>query len=134
VRKLRPFPECRCLLRAPNARRKAAWPAQVRPPAADARIDGIVEPLQSAAAGVIAEAIRRQPPSPARTTFAWSVAAGPAMARAATVEVRDGVLLITPKDARWAREIERAASTLLDRIQLLVGATEVTSLRICVKP
>ncbi len=93
-----------------------------------------MQSLQSFASGVIAQAIRRQPSSPARTAFAWSVAAGPAMARAATVEARDGVLHITPKDARWAREIERAGSTLLDRIQALVGSNDVASLRICVKP
>jgi predicted nucleic acid-binding Zn ribbon protein len=93
-----------------------------------------VQPFQSFASGVIAQAIRRQPASPARLAFAWSVAAGPQMARAASVEARDGVLLVTARDARWAREIERAATTLLDRVQALVGPTEVTSLRICVKP
>lgn len=93
-----------------------------------------MQPFQSFAAGVIAGAIRKQPPSPARTEFAWSVAAGPAMARAATVATRDGVLLVTPKDARWAREIERAVPTLLARLQALVGPAEVTSLRICEKP
>ncbi len=93
-----------------------------------------MQPFQSFAADVIAETIRRQPPSPARTAFAWSVAAGPAMTRAATVDVRDGILTVSPKDARWAREIERAADTLLARVQALVGSQEVTSLRICVKP
>lgn len=93
-----------------------------------------MQPFQSFAADVVAQAIRRQPPSPARTAFAWSVAAGPAMARAATVDVRDGVLLVTPKDARWAREIARASATLVTRLQALVGPAEITSLRICEKP
>ena len=93
-----------------------------------------MQPFQSFAAEVIAQTIRRQPPSPARTAFAWSVVAGPAMARAATVDTRDHVLFVTPKDARWAREIERASSTLLARLQALIGPTEVTSLRICEKP
>jgi predicted nucleic acid-binding Zn ribbon protein len=93
-----------------------------------------VQPFQSFAAGVIADAIRRQPSSPARTTFAWSVAAGPAMARAATVALHGGALVVTARDARWAREIERAAPTLLARLQTLVGSREITSLRICEKP
>ena len=93
-----------------------------------------MQPFQSFAASVIAETIRRQPASPARTAFAWSVAAGPALARAATVVARDGVLIVTPRDGRWAREIERATPTLLPRLQALVGATEITSLRICEKP
>ena len=41
-------------------------------------------PLQNFATGVLAEVIQRQPPSPARTTFAWTVAVGPALARSAT--------------------------------------------------
>jgi hypothetical protein len=28
---------------------------------------------------------------------------------------------VTPKDARWTRELERAADTILTRVQLLVG-------------
>lgn len=93
-----------------------------------------MQPFQSFAPAVLADAIRRQPPSPARTAFAWAVAAGPAMARAATVEARDGVLFVTPKDARWSREIERSSATLLERVQALLGPAEVTSLRICAKP
>jgi len=92
-----------------------------------------VQSFQSFAAAVLADAIRRQPASAARTAFAWSVAAGPAMARAASVETRDGILFITPKDARWTREIQRSSATLLARVQALVGAAEITSLRICEK-
>jgi len=91
-----------------------------------------VEPFQSFSAAVLADVIRRQPPSSARTAFAWSVAAGPAMARAASVEARNGVLVVSPKDARWAREIERSSATLLSRVQTLLGR-EVTSLQICAK-
>ena len=92
-----------------------------------------MEPFQSFSAAVLADVIRRQPSSSARTAFAWSVAAGPAMARAASVEARNGVLVVSPKDARWAREIERSSATLLSRVQTLLGR-EVTSLQICAKP
>jgi predicted nucleic acid-binding Zn ribbon protein len=80
-----------------------------------------VLPVQQIASGVLGDVIRRQRPSPARTAFAWSVAVGPALARATTVELRDRVLIVTPKDARWTRELERAADTILGRVQLLVG-------------
>ena len=93
-----------------------------------------MQSFQTFAPAVLAAAIRRQPASPARTAFAWSVAAGPAMARAASVEARDRVLWVTPKDTRWSREIERSSETLLVRVQTLLGSDEVTSLRICVKP
>ena len=81
----------------------------------------VVLPVQNIAAGVLADVIRRQRPSPARTAFAWSVAVGPALARATLVELRDSVLIVTAKDARWTRELERAADTILKRVQLLVG-------------
>jgi predicted nucleic acid-binding Zn ribbon protein len=93
-----------------------------------------VQSFQTFAPAVLAAAIRRQPASAARTAFAWSVAAGPALARAASVEARDGVLWVTPKDTRWSREIERSSATLLARVQTLLGSDEVKSLRICVKP
>lgn len=78
-------------------------------------------PVQHIASGVLGEVIRRQRPSPARTAFAWSVAVGPALARATSIELRNGVLSVTPKDARWTRELERASETILERLQLLVG-------------
>jgi predicted nucleic acid-binding Zn ribbon protein len=80
-----------------------------------------VLPVQYIASGVLGEVIRRQRPSAARTAFAWSVAVGPALARATTVELRNGVLIVTPKDTRWTRELERASDTILGRLQLLVG-------------
>ncbi|HET7695505.1 MAG TPA: DciA family protein [Vicinamibacterales bacterium] len=87
-------------------------------------------PLQGFATDVVAEVIRRQPLTPAKATFAWSIAVGPAIARATTVELRDGILHVMPKDARWAAEIERAAATILTRVQLLLGAGTVTALRV----
>jgi predicted nucleic acid-binding Zn ribbon protein len=89
-----------------------------------------VLPVQSLAATVLAEVIRRQPVSPARTTFAWSVAVGPALAKVTTVELAGGVLRVTPKDARWAREIERARDTILPRVQQLLGRDAVKDIAI----
>ena len=90
-----------------------------------------MQPFQSFATGVIAQVIRRQPASPARTRFAWTVAAGPAMARAATVDARSGTLFITPKDARWSREIARSCDVILPRLQQLLGADAVARITIC---
>ncbi|HEU4926081.1 MAG TPA: DciA family protein [Vicinamibacterales bacterium] len=87
-------------------------------------------PLQNFATGVIAEVIRRQPPSPGRTTFAWTVAVGPALARSATVTLVDQVLYVRTRDARWAAEIERLKSTILPRMQHLLGTGSVLSMEI----
>ena len=87
-------------------------------------------PLQGFATAVVADVIRRQPPSPGKTTFAWTVAVGPAISRATSVELRSGVLYVTPKDARWATEVERASATILKRVQVLLGEDAVTALRL----
>lgn len=87
-------------------------------------------PVQGVATGVIAEILRRQPPSPEKTAFAWSVAVGPALARVTTVELRHHNLIVVAQDARWQRELERARDTILARVQLLLGADLVKGLYI----
>ena len=87
-------------------------------------------PLQNFASGVLAEVIRRQPPSPARTSFAWSVAVGPALSRSTTVLLTDGLLTVRARDPRWAREIERASDTILKRMQQLLGKANVERLAV----
>jgi hypothetical protein len=82
-------------------------------------------PLQNLATTVIAEVVRRQPSSAARTTFAWQIAVGTALARTTTVDLSDGILVVRARDARWAREIERAAETILKRMQHLLGPSEI---------
>ena len=87
-------------------------------------------PVQSIATGVVAEIIRRQPPSPEKTAFAWSVAVGPALARATTVELRNHNMVVMARDTRWQRELERARDTILARVQLLLGKDVVKGLYI----
>jgi predicted nucleic acid-binding Zn ribbon protein len=86
--------------------------------------------VQSIAVGVIADIIRRQPPSPEKTAFAWSVAVGPALARATSVELRNRNLIVMARDIRWQRELERARDTILARVQLLLGTDAVKGLYI----
>ena len=72
---------------------------------------------------VLSEIIRRQPASKERTAFAWTVAVGPALARVTTVELRGRTLVVTARDATWAKEIERARVTILARVRHLIGDT-----------
>jgi hypothetical protein len=90
----------------------------------------IVLPIQTVASGVVAEIVRRQPASKERTTFAWTVAVGPALGRATTVELVEDVLFVRAKDPRWAREVERARHTVVARLQLLLGRDAVRELRV----
>ena len=80
-----------------------------------------MQPLRQFAPALIADVVRRQPPSPARTTFAWQVVVGPALARTANVELVQGTLYVRATDARWATELHRAEPAVLERMQRLLG-------------
>ena len=87
-------------------------------------------PIQQLGSSVLAEIVRRQPPSAARTSFAWQLAVGPALARTTTATLADGVLTVHMSDARWGQEISRARNVVLTRLQHLLGVDAVRSLRI----
>ena len=85
-------------------------------------------PLQSFSSGVLAEIVRRQPASKERTNFAWQLAVGQALARATTVELRDGVLTVRALDERWIREIERARERVLGKMRQILGEDQITTM------
>jgi predicted nucleic acid-binding Zn ribbon protein len=87
-------------------------------------------PIQHFSAGVLAEILRRQPSSTARTSFAWQIAVGPALARATTATLSGGVLTVHAPDKRWGDEILRAREVVLTRLQHFLGPEQVRSLRI----
>ena len=87
-------------------------------------------PLQNFAPGVLADVIRRQPPSPARTSLAWTVAVGPALARSTTATLTGAVLTVRARDQRWVKEVERARDTILARMQQLLGRESVGRIEI----
>lgn len=82
-------------------------------------------PIQNFSSGVLAEIIRRQPPSKTRTNFAWQLAVGPALARATVVELDEDVLTVRAVDRRWLREIERERPRVLAKLQALLGRDTV---------
>ena len=88
-----------------------------------------MNPIQSFSASVLAEIIRQQPPSAARTTFAWQLAVGPALARATVVDLVDGTLTVTARDERWLKEIARAKDIILQKMQHLLGTQTVRTIR-----
>jgi len=88
-----------------------------------------VLPIQHFSAGVLAEIVRRQQPSPARTAFAWQLAVGPALARVSSVTLDDGVLTVKCSDPRWAPEIGRSRALVLQRLQHLLGSEHVETIR-----
>jgi hypothetical protein len=85
-----------------------------------------MQPIHHFAGGVLAQLIRRQPPSQARTQFAWQLAVGPALARVTTVTLEQGVLQVSATDARWLKEIDRARPAILSKLQQLLGGGAVS--------
>ncbi|HET7221350.1 MAG TPA: DciA family protein [Vicinamibacterales bacterium] len=86
--------------------------------------------IQQFSTGVLAEIIRRQPSSPARTNVAWQLAVGPALARATTVTLENGVLTVRSADERWTREVGRASDVVLKRLQNILGPEAVRAVQI----
>jgi hypothetical protein len=76
----------------------------------------------------LAEILRRAPLSEEKVQFAWRAAVGPTVHRATTIELRDRVLYVRPKDASWGREIERSAALIRARLDSLLGAGTVRSI------
>jgi len=78
--------------------------------------------LRSTATTVLRDLLATQPNTPEKMRFAWRIAAGPAMARAASVDwsIEKG-LRVRPQSESWRREILRARPVLTARLGQLVG-------------
>ena len=86
--------------------------------------------IQTFAGSVLAEIVRRQPPSAGRTKFAWQLAVGPALARVTSVELEGTTLRVRSADRRWLKEIDRARTVVLPKLQQLLGVDAVTKIDI----
>jgi predicted nucleic acid-binding Zn ribbon protein len=93
-------------------------------------LDIVMLPIQQLTSSALGEIIRRQPPSEGRTTFAWQIAVGAAVARATTVRLVNGVLMVSASDPRWIAEIKAARDIVLRRLQQLLGPDAVTKIRL----
>lgn len=81
-----------------------------------------MERLDITAARALRTALDTQPVTDAKITFAWTIAAGAAVARAAAVSWSDGVLRVQPKSEEWRYEIVRAKRVIQSRMDGLLGA------------
>ncbi len=90
-----------------------------------------MEPLQQAIPGVLVQLLRNAPLSPEKVTFAWRVAVGPAMARAAAAKVvGEGVVEVECDDDHWKREIRRSLPIIKERLTALLGADVVQKIKV----
>ena len=86
--------------------------------------------MQQLMPAALAEVLRKAPLTPEKVAFAWRTAVGAAVAKATSVELRDGVLRVRARDASWLREVERSAPLIRSRLSTVlgnvVGSIEVT--------
>ena len=88
-----------------------------------------MESLQSTSTRVLQRLLSVQPTTSGKVTFAWRIAAGPALGRAGTVEwSEDGTLRVRARDAAWLRELRQARPVIVERLTLLLGANVVRKL------
>jgi hypothetical protein len=88
-----------------------------------------MQSLDSAAMVTYSRILDGQPLTPAKITFAWTIAAGPALSRAAVVSrAEDGVIRVRPTSAAWQHEIIRALPILRTRMAHLLGPGVVEKL------
>ncbi len=87
-----------------------------------------MQSIGSAATHAIRDALAAQPDTLEKVRFAWRVAAGPAMGRAATIDwTPAGVLRVRASTDAWRREISRARPMLTERLSQLLGRDKVRS-------
>ncbi len=91
-------------------------------------------PVQQLMPAALSEVLRKAPLTPEKVTFAWRTVVGPAVHQATTVELRDRVLHVHAKGGPWARELERSAASIRQRLAPLLGAGVVGYIRIEAAP
>jgi hypothetical protein len=89
-----------------------------------------VERLDATAVRAVRLALDAQPLTEAKVAFAWSLAAGPALARSASVTWHGGTLSVRARSEAWRQEINRARPVIQARMAQLLGPDVVKHLRV----
>lgn len=87
-----------------------------------------MEPVGRVADVAVGRLLAAVPLSPEKVRFAWRVAVGPAIDRATSVSLHRGRLSVRADDEAWAREVDRAAALILERMGRLLGRGTVRAL------
>jgi len=94
-----------------------------------------MEPLNATAARALKTLLSDQPTTEAKVAFAWQIAAGPALGRAATLRWSDdGTLSVRASTEAWTKEIRRARPMIRERLSHLLGPDVVRRLVILEPP
>ena len=91
--------------------------------------------LDQTAVDALRSLLDSQPTTEAKVAFAWTIAAGPTLARAATVTwSENGTLRVTARTDAWRQELARARPLIARRVADLVGPQVVRQIAIDVVP
>ena len=91
--------------------------------------------LDQTALTALKSILETQPTTEAKVSFAWTIAAGPALARAATVTWSEtGTLHVVARTEAWRQELARARPLIARRVADLVGQDVVRRIAIDVVP
>ncbi len=81
-----------------------------------------MESIGHTGARTLGSLLAGQPTTDAKVAFAWQIAAGPALSRAATLSwSSDGTLRVRATSAAWRQEIRRARPMITERLGHLLG-------------
>lgn len=89
-----------------------------------------MQPLKEAMPRALVEIVRRQPISPGKVEFAWSMAVGPAVQRNTAVRLENGLLMVDAKSAQWADEVRRSARVIIARLHAMLGDRAVLKMEV----
>jgi hypothetical protein len=79
--------------------------------------------------GALVTLLGNQPLSSGKVEFAWRLAVGAVLARASTIELKEGgVLEVLVTDARWAPELRRLSPMIKARLDAMLGVKTVRRL------
>ncbi len=95
------------------------------------RIIVAMERLDSTSTRVLRSLLEGQPLTEAKVAFAWRVAAGPALARAATVSwSAAGTMIVRAESSAWRLEIVRAKGLIAERLGWLLGPDAIRRIHV----
>jgi hypothetical protein len=70
--------------------------------------------------------LQKAPLSEGKVDFAWSMAVGKPLDRVTRARLEGTVLIVEASSEQWVREITRARSIILRRVQAYLGESRVT--------
>jgi predicted nucleic acid-binding Zn ribbon protein len=89
-----------------------------------------VIPIHRFLPDALAEILRKVPLSDEKVAFAWRSSVGPAIDRGTKVNLREGVLQVSVREAAWGREVQRSEALIRARLDSLLGGGIVRAIKI----